>query len=154
MTGPSTARLRPVEPGDVAIFFEHQADPQAAAMAGFPARDRAAHDAHWERLLADDTPYTRTIVLPDGRVAGNIGSWMDGGERYVGYWLGREHWGQGHASRAVAAFLAEVPERPVYAHVVDHNVASLRVLERCGFVVAGEEREPGEAATTIILRLS
>ena len=34
--------LREVSPDDVPVFFEHQRDPAATAMAGFPARDRAA----------------------------------------------------------------------------------------------------------------
>jgi RimJ/RimL family protein N-acetyltransferase len=29
--------------------------------------------------------------------------------------------------------LDEVRERPLHAHVVEHNAASLRVLEKCGF---------------------
>jgi RimJ/RimL family protein N-acetyltransferase len=65
-----SCRLRPVEPGDVPIFFEHQADVAAAATAAVPSRRRADHDAHWERLLADPTVLVRTVVtreVPDGR---------------------------------------------------------------------------------------
>jgi len=29
--------------------------------------------------------------------------------------------------------VAEVAIRPLYAHVVAHNVGSIRVLEKCGF---------------------
>ena len=29
--------------------------------------------------------------------------------------------------------LDEVPVRPLHAHVVAHNLASIRVLEKCGF---------------------
>jgi RimJ/RimL family protein N-acetyltransferase len=31
-------------------------------------------------------------------------------------------------------------ERPLYARVAKDNVASIRVLERCGFEVCGEDR--------------
>ena len=60
--------LRDVEPGDLDAFFEHQSDPEAAAMAVFSARDREAFDAPRRRVLADDSLVTRTIVA-DGAVA-------------------------------------------------------------------------------------
>jgi hypothetical protein len=47
--------LRPVEPGDLPLFFEHQRDPIAVAMVAFQSRDRAAFDQHWAKILADKT---------------------------------------------------------------------------------------------------
>jgi RimJ/RimL family protein N-acetyltransferase len=38
------------------------------------------------------------------------------------------------------AFLGHVGVRPLFAHVAKHNIASLRVLEKCGFRIVGEER--------------
>ncbi|HMD10743.1 MAG TPA: GNAT family N-acetyltransferase, partial [Marmoricola sp.] len=98
--------LRDVEPADLDAFFEHQSDPEAVAMAAFPARDRESFDAHWARLLADDSLVTRTIV-DDGAVAGNIGCWEQDGRRLVGYWVGREFWGRGVATAALAQLVAE-----------------------------------------------
>jgi RimJ/RimL family protein N-acetyltransferase len=125
-------RLRSVEDGDLDVFFDQQADPLAVEMAAFPARDKEQFAAHWARLRADDTKIVRTIVA-DGRVAGNIGSWQDDGQQLLGYWLGREHWGHGVATRALALFVQEVPIRPLYAHVAVHNAGSIRVLDKCGF---------------------
>jgi RimJ/RimL family protein N-acetyltransferase len=34
-----------------------------------------------------------------------------------------------------------VKTRPLYAHVVKHNIGSRRVLEKCGFKVIREEPE-------------
>src|SRR6476619_5783256 len=62
-------------------------------MAVFPARDREPFDAHWRRLLADDSLVKRTIV-DAGAVAGNIGCWEKDGRLLVGYWVGREFWGR------------------------------------------------------------
>lgn len=45
------------------------------------------------------------MILVDGRVAGNIVSWNDAGRRMVGYCIGPDYWGQGVATRALAAFL-------------------------------------------------
>ena len=88
--------------------------------------------AHWRRILDDDSTVLRTI-LSDQQVAGNLVSWQAEGERLVGYWIGREYWGKGIASAALAAFLQVVEPRPLHARVARHNLASIRVLEKCGF---------------------
>jgi RimJ/RimL family protein N-acetyltransferase len=124
--------LRMVEDEDLGVFFDHQADPEAIEMAAFSARDRDQFAAHWAKIRADDTVVLRTIVA-DGTVAGNIGSWEQDGHRLLGYWVGREHWGRGVATEALAQFVGEVTARPLYAHVAVHNVGSIRVLEKCGF---------------------
>jgi RimJ/RimL family protein N-acetyltransferase len=129
--------LRGVEVGDLDAFFEHQRDPEATRMAAFPARERPAFDAHWRRLLADETAIVRTIVW-NGEVAGNVSSWLQARERLVGYWIGRDQWGRGIATAALAAFLAEVAERPLRARVATGNRGSIRVLEKCGFQTVGE----------------
>jgi RimJ/RimL family protein N-acetyltransferase len=125
-------RLRSVEDGDLDVFFDHQADPKAIEMAAFPARDKVQFAAHWAKIRADDTAVVRTIVA-DGMVAGNIGSWHQNGQRLLGYWVGRAHWGRGVATQALARFVDELSTRPLYAHVAAHNVGSIRVLEKCGF---------------------
>ena len=148
--------LRDVVAEDLPIFFAHQQDPDAVRMAAFPSRDRDAFDAHWARILADETCIARTIVAA-GEVAGYIGCYGPAGERAVGYWFGRAFWGRGIATAALTAFLRDVPERPLYAHVAKSNGGSLRVLERCGFSVVGEERTPsatgGEPIDEVVLRL-
>ena len=132
-------RLRNVERNDLPVFYEQQLDADAARMAGFASRDRAAFDAHWAtRILGNPAAITQTILV-DGQVAGNIGSWPQDGVRHIGYWIGKEHWGRGVATRALAAFLAIVTERPLHAHVARHNVGSIRVLEKCGFDFESEE---------------
>ena len=125
-------RLRGVEDQDLDVFFDHQVDPKATEMAAFPARDKDQFAAHWAKIRADDTTVVRTIVA-DGRVAGNIGSWQQNGQRLLGYWVGREHWGRGVATAALTRFVDEVSTRPLHAHVAVHNIGSIRVLEKCGF---------------------
>ena len=62
------------------------------------------------------------------------------GKREISYWIDREHWGRGYATAALQAFLAELPERPMYGQTAVHNVGSARVLERAGFVKIGTDR--------------
>lgn len=147
--------LRAVDGSDLPVFFEHQRDPEANRMAAFAARDRDAFMAHWSRILEGQS-VVRTIVA-DGQVAGNVVSWEHSGRVEVGYWIGREFWGRGIATRALNAFLREVTTRPLYAHVAEHNVASIRVLEKCGFTISDEEPEssdePDDGVVEVILKL-
>src|SRR3954453_23473855 len=96
--------LREVVEADLPVSYEHQRDEEAAAMAAFPPRERDAFMARWAKTLADDSALTWAIVS-DGAVAGNIGCWADDGRRLVGYWIGREFWGRGLATEALAQLL-------------------------------------------------
>ena len=139
MTG--QVRLREVRETDLPELCEHQLDPEATRMADFPSRDREAFMEHWRtKVLADPSNVARTIEY-DGAVAGHVGSWRAGEERLVGYWIARAHWGKGIATRALAELLTIVTERPLHASVAKHNIGSIRVLEKCGFVHAGEDAE-------------
>jgi RimJ/RimL family protein N-acetyltransferase len=129
---PPNVRLRRVREDDLPILFEHELDPEANRMANFPPRDRDAFMAHWTRILGDASLVAEAIEL-DGEIVGNIGSWVQDGERDVGYWIGREHWGAGVATAALRALLVNIDERPLFAYVVEHNIGSIRVLEKCGF---------------------
>jgi RimJ/RimL family protein N-acetyltransferase len=134
--------LREALPDDLPVFFEFERDPEACRMAAFTADDpddRSAFMAHWARVLADATITKRTIIY-DGQVAGSVVCYLRAGTPEVGYWLGRPFWGQGVATRALALLLRQVARRPVYARVVKDNAGSLRVLQKCGFVIYGEDR--------------
>ncbi len=150
-------RLREVRQADLPIFFEQQSDPEAAQMAVFPSRDREAFLSHWARILADPQVTARTILF-EGQVAGNILSWERSGRMLVGYWVGKEHWGKGVASRALSLFLLQVRTRPLFAHVARSNIASLRVLQKCGFAICtgdGAEREKLiDGVEEVVLRLA
>jgi homocysteine S-methyltransferase len=138
--------LREVMRDDLPILFEHQRDPQANAMAGFPPRDRQAFDAHWARIMADPAVTMRTI-LAGGEVAGNVQSWDHNGKRLVGYWIGRELWGRGIATAALAQFLRVDEFRPLHTEVASTNKGSLRVLEKCGFL---REREDSDSVLLVL----
>ena len=146
MSYPPRVVLREVIDSDLPIFFEHQRDPEAVRMAAFPSRDHDAFVIHWAKLRREPSNIIRTIVC-DGQVAGNIGRWIAEDHWLIGYWIGREFWGRGVATAALAAFVADVQERPLHAFVAKHNVGSIRVLEKCEFVpslehdpsIAGED---------------
>jgi RimJ/RimL family protein N-acetyltransferase len=137
---PGCVTLRDVIKEDLPIFFEHQADPDACQMAAFPPRERDAFMAHWARIMANPDNDKQTILF-DGQVAGNVVGFGMEGKREVGYWIGKSYWGKGIATQALAQFLQIVKIRPLFAHVVSHNIASRRVLEKCGFSYLRQEGE-------------
>lgn len=133
--------LREVTDEDLPIFYGHQIDPVANQMAvEYTPRDREDFMAHCDRIRSNDENIVRTIVC-DGQVAGNIVSFFIDGKREVGYWIGREFWGKGVATRALEMFLKEVEIRPLYGISTKKNIASQRVLEKCGFRVLSEGPE-------------
>jgi RimJ/RimL family protein N-acetyltransferase len=152
-----TVSLRPVQESDLEALYEQQADPEAVAMAAVPARAREDHLRHWrDKVLVDDATLVRTIVV-DGEVAGHVvGFLRDGvGDVEVGYWIAREFWGRGVATAALEQFLALESRRPLIARTAAHNTASRRVLEKCGFRVVAELKDPeGDGVDEVHLRLS
>src|SRR5437764_5396832 len=104
--------LREVTQDDLPIFFEQQLDPAANYMSAFTAKDptdKDAFTAHWARILDDPTGTIKPILF-DGRVAGYVASYVDQelGKPEVCYWLGKEYWGKGLATRALSEFLGIV----------------------------------------------
>lgn len=134
--------LRDVVDQDLPQFYEHQLDPEANRMAAFTAENPAdigAFRTHWDRILSDSSTINRTIMYGD-EVAGHIASFERFGVTEVTYWLGREFWGKGIATEALLLLLDEVTIRPIYARAAKDNKASLRVLEKCGFEIVGEDK--------------
>lgn len=137
-------RLRATLPADVPMLFTLQNDPEANQMAGTKPRSREAFFAVWEKIFTDPNVRSRVIEV-DGVVAGGVSCFQAEGRDALGYWIAKQHWGRGIASRAVAVFLQEEPRRPLHATVARANARSQRVLEKCGFRLVefrmGEETE-------------
>jgi len=76
---------------ELAVLFEQWADPVAAHMAAFTARDQLDRDAferRWSRPRADQTLIARVIVV-DGEVPDRLGRGATPMKREVTYWIGR-----------------------------------------------------------------
>jgi [ribosomal protein S5]-alanine N-acetyltransferase len=63
----------------------------------------------------------------------------------LGYWLGADAWGHGIATEAAGALLdfgfAELELARIYAHVLEGNEASCRVLDKLGMINEGIRRQ-------------
>ena len=75
----------------------------------------------------------------------------------VTYWLGREFWGRGLATQALIRMLHLVVDWPILARAATDNIGSLRLLQKCGFKIVGENKDfangRGEETEEYILRL-
>ncbi|WP_338701183.1 GNAT family N-acetyltransferase [Streptomyces sp. Q6] len=160
--------LREVRDADLPVFFAQMNDPEAIRMAAFTAQDpadRVYFEAHWARIRQDRAVVMRTVVDGDGgfdgggdgEIVGHASVYGPPEEREVTYWIGRRYWGRGAATAALRALLDLVPERPLHARAAADNFGSLRILEKCGFVVTGRERGfangRGEAVDEVVLTL-
>lgn len=159
MKGVASITIREVEPADLETFYEHQLDPEAIRMAAFVGEDRSdktAFHAHWIKILQAPRTTNRTIVA-DGQVAGHIACYPQDQHLEVTYWIGREFWGRGLASEALNQMLRLIVDRPMFARVATDNIGSLRVLQKSGFKIVGQDKGfangRGENTEEYILRL-
>ena len=135
MSAEPELELRDVVEDDLACLFEHQLDPVANQMAAFTAQDPTDREAfleRWARILNDRT-ITKQVICQAGKVVGHIARFQRDGQTEITYWIARDDWGRGLATRALKVFLQDQPTRPLFARVALDNLASLRVLEKCGF---------------------
>lgn len=134
--------LRDVQDSDLPIIFAQHQSEAALYMAAFTPPDPAdldAFSAHWQKIRSDKTVTLQTILV-NGVVAGYISQFEMFDEPEIGYWLGEEFWGKGVATEALTQFLATIAIRPLYARTAKDNIASIRVLQKCGFTITGDDK--------------
>jgi RimJ/RimL family protein N-acetyltransferase len=145
-------QLREVVDADLPIFFAHQQETAAVQMAAFTAKnpsDKAAFTEHWAKIRADAGVTIQTILFQE-TVAGHLlcHSWF--GDPEISYWIGQAQWGKGIATAALRQFLSQLTLHPLFARVAQDNVASLRVLQKCGFSIIGQDQGFANARGTEI----
>lgn len=78
------------------------------------------------------------VILLDGNIVGMVALRTIISSTYsIGYWLSHTHRGKGIMTHAVREILKEIPsDKTVVAEIRHNNLASARVLEKNGFVMA------------------
>jgi RimJ/RimL family protein N-acetyltransferase len=138
-------------------MYDMQLEPESNRMAVTIPRTREEFDAHWAKAL-DDPGITAKAVLVGEALVGYISYFPRDGQDHVGYWIDRTYWGMGIASRALQLLLQEVTKRPLVATAATSNGASLRVLQKCGFIIEqvrvspARERYPECEEAVFVLR--
>jgi RimJ/RimL family protein N-acetyltransferase len=104
---------------------------------------QAIFNAHWEKVLQDPGVTANVIIVGD-ELVGYVSCFKMDDLDSVGYWIDKKHWGKGIATRALELLLLEVTARPLQAHVASTNVASLRILQTCGFKLVRVQLSPAD----------
>lgn len=134
-------QLREIASSDLATLFRFESDEEANRMAAMRPRSRAEFDSHWNSVLEDPGIAVKAIVVGD-ELVGKISCFRADGIDFVGYWIGRQFWGMGIATRATSVFLDQVSIRPLHARVAISNPASIRVLTKNGFRIVRYQHSP------------
>jgi RimJ/RimL family protein N-acetyltransferase len=159
---PSAITLRRTTAADIPALHTFELDEASNQLAGTKPRDWPTFQARWNQILADSdgskTGVTPRVILADGLLVGSINIAPHEGADSIGYWITRDHWGRGIATRAIALMLSEFTRRPLYATAAGHNGPSIRVLEKAGFEIITRGRTSETARTlhretvTLVLR--
>jgi ribosomal-protein-alanine N-acetyltransferase len=118
-------------------------------------RDRFPHPytvknaLEWIGHVSEQKPLQNFAIVYNGQVAGSVGVTIrDDVYRKsieVGYFIGEPFWGKGVASEAVRLVLEYIRQTfdviRVYAEVFEHNIASMKVLEKNGFQLEGTRKK-------------
>jgi len=149
--------FRPHEAVDLDAFCAMEMDAEVRRYVGGTPRTReAAEERFWGRAMhpvEDRLAMWATILKSEDCYVGRCGLYPhlnDGvrvaDEAVLGFYLAREFWGRGLASEAGRAFLdfgfGELKLAKIVTAVEVGNAASVRVLEKLGFVVARLETGP------------
>ncbi|MFN3867651.1 MAG: GNAT family N-acetyltransferase [Hyphomicrobiaceae bacterium] len=140
-------RLRPVGAGDARRVAQLAGDWSIASMTArvpFPYTERDA--AEWIAELGPGELVAAIIRRGDdaAELIGLVGYTTTPGGRSaeLGYWIGRSYWGAGFATEAAAAVIRHCFERERFDALTccrfADNPASGRVIDKLGFVLAGE----------------
>ena len=91
------------------------------------------------RYDSTDGPFVYPIITNDSKNIGYIQlCQIDDGSWEIGYHIAKQFTGHGYATEAVKAFLPAMAQKlnikEVYGICLAENIASVRVLEKCGFV--------------------
>lgn len=99
-------------------------------------------------VLSDGKAYHRAIVSDEKVIGGISAACKRGAMRFcadLGYWLAPDFWNKGIMTAAVGLFCEEMfsssDVNRIQAEVFVPNVASCRVLEKCGFQKEGVLRQ-------------
>ena len=117
----------------------------------FPHPYTEADAERWFCFLESMAEPTAWAIEVDGHAAGGIGVRLREGtfikSAEFGYWLGEPYWGRGIMTEAVKRVVPYAMSRfgliRLESPVFEWNPASMRVLERCGFVREGVARASG-----------
>lgn len=124
------------------IFYAYASKPEATKYLSWPTHESIDETRDFLQYAVDSwnfgNDYSYTIRLKNGALIGSIGVVNDNGKVQVGYVVSPMHWGKGYTTEACLRLLSTLKTiRQLYrigTFVDAENIASIRVLEKCGMV--------------------
>lgn len=143
--------LRMLARRDITAFTRYRNDPDVARYQEWPlpyTRDLAHGlvDAMEELGAPRPGEWVQLAMERDGELVGDFAVWIDPDDELgmIGYTVASAHQGHGYAAEAAEAVIDWLFDRGtihrVAATIDPRNIASARVLERCGFQYVGTAR--------------
>ena len=135
----SRLKLRSARADDLEAMHAVLSDPRATRWWSTPPHETLDETRAWlDSMIANGPDQPDFVIERDGVVIGKAGFWK---LPEVGYILHPDHWGQGFAGEAVEAAIGHVfatrDLEELTADVDPENAASIRLLERLGFIRTG-----------------
>ena len=104
---------------------------------------------NWIQFVKDNESATRFVIANDKEAIGEIGVVIQPDvHRYsaeIGFWIGEPYWGNGLMTKAVQWMVdycfSELSLKRIFADVMEYNIASQKVLQKCGFELEGVFRK-------------
>ena len=127
--------LRPIEARDAAGLVDGLDDPETVKfMLAIPSPYTTEDAQNWVERCA--TAWRTGAAYPFAIVDSESGALLGSIElqgNTIGYWVARDAWGRGIATRALKLLCGWARERPLRLTTHPDNVASQRVAEKAGF---------------------
>jgi len=116
----------------------------------FPSPYTVMDALQWINRESTASPITKFAIEHEGKIAGGIGM-IPFEDVYrcsveLGYFVGEPFWGKGIATNAIKAMVEHIlKSQPlatrIFARVYEHNKASMKALEKNGFVLEGVQQQ-------------
>jgi RimJ/RimL family protein N-acetyltransferase len=105
----------------------------------YPYTELAAKQ--WIEIVKNENPVNNFAIEYKGNAVGGIGLIKQEDifrkNAEIGYWLGEKYWNKGITTKALKAMIDYSFNNfdiiRLFAHVFESNVASIRVMRKCGF---------------------
>jgi ribosomal-protein-alanine N-acetyltransferase len=144
--------LTKTTPDDLHCLYQIQLDQDANQMAAFTSESGTDFSLYFEKYSKhlDDANISMWTIRLEQQIIGSVAKFVIAGDAGITYWIDKEFWGQGIATKALMQLLQHETVRPIYGYVAFDNSGSQRVLEKCGFRKVATDRGFAKARQTEI----
>lgn len=144
--------LTKTTPDDLRCLYQIQLDDDANQMAAFTSESGTDFRLYFEKYSKhlEDPTISMWTIRSEQQIVGSVAKFVITGDAGITYWINKEFWGQGIATKALMQLLQHETIRPIYGYVAFDNSGSQRVLEKCGFRKVGTDRGFAKARQTEI----